>query len=82
MIIKTPTGQTLITWQMLIVIFATAFGIYLGGVTSGYFIARAEYAQRAIERDARVEQLNKKVDQLPQQMATEANKNIEEGEKK
>lgn len=82
MIIKTPTGQTLITWQMLIVIFATAFGIYLGGVTSGYFIARAEYAQRAIERDARVEQLNKKVDQLPRQMATEANKNIEEGEKK
>lgn len=82
MIIKTPTGQTLITWQMLIVIFATAFGIYLGGVTSGYFIARAEYAQRAIERDARVEQLNKKVDQLPRQMATEANKNVEEREKK
>lgn len=82
MIIKTPTGQTLITWQMLIVIFATAFGIYLGGVTSGYFIARAEYAQRAIERDARVEQLNKKVDQLPRQMATEVNKNVEEGEKK
>lgn len=82
MIIKTPAGQTLITWQMLVVIFATAFGIYLGGVTSGYFIARAEYAQRAIERDARVEQLNKKVDQLPQQMATEANKNVEEGEKK
>lgn len=82
MIIKTPGGQTLITWQMLTVIFATAFGIYLGGVTSGYFIARAEYAQRAIERDARVEQLNKKVDQLPRQMATEANKNIEEGEKK
>lgn len=80
MSIKTPSGETLITWQMLLVIFATSFGIYLGGVSSGYFIARAEYAQKAQQRDVKVEELNKKVDRLPQQTATEVNKVVKEDE--
>lgn len=78
MSIKTPSGETLITWQMLLVIFATSFGIYLGGVSSGYFIARAEYAQKAQQRDVKVEELNKKVDRIPQQTATEVNKVVKE----
>ncbi|YCI31071.1 hypothetical protein M1E08_09690 [Erwinia sp. PK3-005] len=80
MSIKTPSGETLITWQMLLVIFATSFGIYLGGVSSGYFIARAEYAQKAQQRDVKVEELNKKVDRIPQQTATEVNKVVKEDE--
>lgn len=77
---KTPEG-TVITWQMWLAIFATSFGIYLGGVSSGYFIARAEYAQKANQRDVKVEELKKKVDQLPQQTATEVNKVVKEDEK-
>lgn len=80
MSLKTPSGETLITWQMLLVIFATSFGIYLGGVSSGYFIARAEYAQKAQQRDVKVDELNKKVDLLPQQTATEVNKVVKEDE--
>lgn len=77
---KTPEG-TSITWQMWLAIFATSFGIYLGGVSSGYFIARAEYAQRAIQRDVTVNEIKKKVDQLPQQTATEVKEAVREESK-
>lgn len=77
---KTPEG-TSITWQMWLAIFATSFGIYLGGVSSGYFIARAEYAQRAIQRDVTVNEIKKKVDQLPQQTATEVKEAVKEESK-
>ncbi|MDU6413458.1 hypothetical protein [Mixta calida] len=82
MSIKTPSGETLITWQMLLVIFATSFGIYLGGVSSGYFIARAEYAQKAQQRDVTVNEIKKKVDQLPQQTASEVKEAVKSEEGK
>ena len=57
-----------ITWRMWFVVVATAAGIYLGGVTSGYFMAQAQYAQRAAQRDKSVAEIKQKVDQLPGQV--------------
>ncbi|NIY47288.1 hypothetical protein E2L00_07000 [Cedecea colo] len=62
--------------------FMTAFGIYLGGVTSGYFIARSEYAEKASQRDVAVGGIQKKLDALPKQTATEVNKVVKEDEAK
>lgn len=71
-----------ITWRMWVVIFMTSFGIYLGGVTSGYFIARSEYAMKANQRDVVVGGIQKKLDALPRQTATEVNKVVKEDEAK
>lgn len=79
---KLSSEELSITWRMWIVIFMTAFGIYLGGVTSGYFIARAEYSIKANQRDVTVNEIKKKVEQLPQQTATEVNKVVKEDEAK
>ncbi|WP_231566747.1 hypothetical protein [Erwinia sp. 9145] len=65
---RTP-DEFSISWRMWIVMFATSFGIYLGGVTSGYFIARAEYSQYALKRDATVNEIKRRVEQLPQRTA-------------
>jgi hypothetical protein len=77
--IKTKSGDPIITWQMIVVIFMTSFGIYCGGVVSGYFIARAEYMPRADARDKVVNQINRKLDQLPTQK--EIDKAIKEDSK-
>jgi len=65
--IKRKSGEPMITWQMILVIFLTSFGIYCGGVVSGYFVARAEYMPRADARDKVVNEIKRKVDNLPTQ---------------
>lgn len=80
--IKNSKGETIVTWQMLVVVSLTSFGIYLGGVSSGYFLFRAEYQHKADARDRTVNEIKQKVDQLPQKTATEVNKVVREDEKK
>ncbi|MGK9174126.1 hypothetical protein KXR87_12975 [Yokenella regensburgei] len=61
-------------WQLLLVVAVSAFGIFLGGVTSGYFMFRAESLQRTEARDKAINALSHKVDQLPSQIKTEEEK--------
>jgi len=65
--IKDKNGEPVITWQMLVVIFATTFGIYACGAVSGYFYFRGEYLAKADARDKVVNEIKKQVDQLPTQ---------------
>lgn len=67
MMIKNSQGETILTWQMLMIISLTSFAIFLGGVSSGYFYFRAEYLPKAEARDKVVEEIKKQVDQLPTQ---------------
>lgn len=67
--IKRAPGEFSITWQMWLVIFATAFGIYAGGMVSGYFVAMADYSHRAAMRDTKIDQIKKQIDQLPDKTA-------------
>jgi len=67
MMIKNSHGETVLTWQMLVIISLTSFAIFLGGVSSGYFYFRAEYLPKAEARDKVVEEIKKQVDQLPTQ---------------
>ena len=76
--IKNKTGQTVITWQMVAVVALTSFAIYLGGVSSGYFMFRAEYLKKAEQRDKVVNEIKQKVDQLPQQTASEVKQAVKE----
>lgn len=61
-------------WQLLLVVAVSAFGIFLGGVTSGYFMFRAESLQRTEQRDKAIKDLSQKVEQLPSQIKTEEEK--------
>lgn len=61
-------------WQLLLVVAISAFGVFLGGVTSGYFMFRAESLQRTEARDKAINALSQKVDQLPAQIKTEEDK--------
>lgn len=65
--IKNSQGETILTWQMLVIVTLTTFAIFLGGVSSGYFLFRAEYLPKAAERDRVVNEIKKQVDQLPTQ---------------
>lgn len=65
--IRDKNGDPVITWQMLVVILATTFGIYACGVVSGYFYFRGEYLAKADARDRVVNEIKKQVDQLPTQ---------------
>lgn len=58
-------------WQMWLIISIASFGIYIGGVTSGYFMFRAESLQRTEKRDKAVEEIQKQLDTLPKQTAEE-----------
>ncbi|PLR48644.1 hypothetical protein CYR40_05610 [Chimaeribacter arupi] len=78
MSIKNSEGETLITWQMLLIVISSALGIYLAGCFSGYFIASTEYSLRADKRDKTVNDISKKVDRLPQAV----NEAVKEGEGK
>lgn len=62
---RTPEGFS-VTWQMWVIIFATAFGIYVGGLTSGYMIANARHESIQAKTLNRVD---KKLDQLPAKTA-------------
>ncbi|OON35620.1 hypothetical protein BTJ39_22350 [Izhakiella australiensis] len=64
--IKRTPDEFFITWRMWVVIFATAFGIYIGGVTSGYMIANARHEATQIKDFKAVD---KKLDQLPAKTA-------------
>ncbi|AHF77916.1 Phage protein [Sodalis praecaptivus] len=59
-----------ITWRMWLIVIATGFSIYLSGTSTGYFIAQAQYSQRADKRDKTVGEIKLKVDQIPDQTAT------------
>ncbi|MDF7631440.1 hypothetical protein PUG46_19500 [Erwiniaceae bacterium L1_55_4] len=64
--IKRTPEEFSVTWQMWLVIFATAFGIYIGGLTSGYMIANARHDAAQAKMLNRVD---KKLDQLPAKTA-------------
>ncbi len=72
--IRRNSGQVIITWRMWLIVSVTAFGVYLGGVTSGYYIARAEYASQLTV-------LQSKVEQIPQRTADKVQKAVTEEEK-
>lgn len=65
--IKNSEGETILSWQALVIILLTSLAIFLGGVSSGYFYFRAEYLPKAEERDRVVNEIKKQVDQLPTQ---------------
>ncbi|EJQ2008212.1 hypothetical protein FZI51_12685 [Cronobacter sakazakii] len=52
-----------------LIVIVTAVGIFFGGVTSGYFMFRAESLQRTEKRDRTVNEIKQKLDSLPQQTA-------------
>ncbi|WP_313684212.1 hypothetical protein [Pantoea sp.] len=64
--IKRTPDELSITWRMWIVIFATAFGIYAGGLTSGYMIANAKHETSQAKT---LKSVDKKLDQLPAKTA-------------
>jgi|GEM_PF-1598178 len=68
-------------WQMWVIILIASFGIYIGGVTSGYFMWRAESLQRTEQRDKKVDEIQKKLETLPEQTAKEL-KATEQGDPK
>lgn len=68
-------------WQLLMMIAICAFGIFMGGVISGYFMFRAESLQRTEQRDKTVNEIKQKLDTLPEQTAKEL-KATEKGEPK
>jgi hypothetical protein len=78
MSIKNSSGETIITWQVLLIVISSSLGIFFAGAFSGYFVASKEYSLRATKRDQAVSEINKKVDQLPQQI----NRDIREEEKR
>ncbi|MDQ0019015.1 hypothetical protein WKH44_16120 [Pantoea agglomerans] len=78
MSIKNSSGETIITWQVLLIVISSSLGIFFAGAFSGYFVASKEYSLRATKRDQAVNEIKNKVDQLPQQI----NRDIREEEKR
>lgn len=76
MSIKNSSGETIITWQVLLIVISSSLGIFFAGAFSGYFVASKEYSLRATKRDQAVSEINKKVDQLPQQINREVKEDI------
>lgn len=76
MSIKNSSGETIITWQVLLIVISSSLGIFFAGAFSGYFVASKEYSLRATKRDQAVSEINKKVDQLPQQINREVREDI------
>lgn len=64
--IKRTPEEFSVTWQMWLVIFATALGIYIGGLTSGYMYANAMHDSIQAKALSRVD---RKLDQLPAKTA-------------
>lgn len=78
MSIKNSSGETIITWQVLLIVISSSLGIFSAGAFSGYFVASKEYSVQATRRDRAVSEIKKKVDELPQ----EVNKAVREDEKR
>ncbi|WP_313677124.1 hypothetical protein [Pantoea vagans] len=76
MSIKNSSGETIITWQVLLIVISSSLGIFFAGAFSGYFVASKEYSLRATKRDQAVSEIKKKVDQLPQQINREVKEDI------
>ncbi|AMG57742.1 hypothetical protein [Pantoea vagans] len=76
MSIKNSSGETIITWQVLLIVISSSLGIFFAGAFSGYFVASKEYSLRATKRDLAVNEIKKKVDQLPQQINREVKEDI------
>lgn len=76
MSIKNSSGETIITWQVLLIVISSSLGIFFAGAFSGYFVASKEYSLRATKRDQAVNEIKKKVDQLPQQINREVKEDI------
>lgn len=76
MSIKNSSGETIITWQVLLIVISSSLGIFFAGAFSGYFVASKEYSVRATKRDQAVNEIKKKVDQLPQQINREVKEDI------
>lgn len=64
--IKRTNNEFSVTWQMWVVIFATAAGVYLGGFTSGWMVASARHDAVQVKALNSVDQ---KIDQLPAKTA-------------
>lgn len=70
--------ENAIQWRTVLIIFLFSVAIFLGGMSSGYFLFRSEYLPKAEKRDQVVNEIKQKVDQLPQQI----NREVKEGIKK
>lgn len=55
-------------WQLWLMVSVCALGVFIGGVVSGYFMFRAESLQRTEQRDKKVDEIQKKLDTLPEQL--------------
>lgn len=65
-----------IQWRTVLIIFLFSVAIFLGGMSSGYFLFRSEYLPKAEKRDQVVNEIKQKVDQLPQQINREVKEDI------
>lgn len=65
-----------IQWRTVLIIFLFSVAIFLGGMSSGYFLFRSEYLPKAERRDQVVNEIKQKVDQLPQQINREVKEDI------
>lgn len=65
-----------IQWRTVLIIFLFSVAIFLGGMSSGYFLFRSEYLPKAEKRDQVVNEIKRKVDQLPQQINREVKEDI------
>ncbi|NWA62989.1 hypothetical protein HX773_18960 [Pantoea sp. B9002] len=67
-----------VTLRTVLIVSLTSLAIFLGGMSSGYFLARSEYLPKTEARDKVVNEIKQKVDQLPQQI----NRDIQEDQKR
>lgn len=67
-----------VTLRTVLIVALTSLAIFLGGMSSGYFLARSEYLPKTEARDKVVNEIKQKVDQLPQQI----NRDIQEDQKR
>lgn len=67
-----------VTLRTVLIVSLTSLAIFLGGMSSGYFLARSEYLPKTEARDKVVNEIKQKVDQLPQQI----NRDLQEDQKR
>lgn len=67
-----------VTLRTVLIVLLTSLAIFLGGMSSGYFLARSEFMPKTEARDKLVNEIKQKVDQLPEQI----NRDIKEDQKK
>ncbi|WP_132926637.1 hypothetical protein [Sodalis ligni] len=79
--LESKDSEITATWRILIVLACIAFGIYLGGAISGYYIAQAQYSQRAAARDKTVGEIKQQVAQLPNKTADAVKQAVQDDSK-